>query len=169
MLPLGFLLLGTDEFDVATRAFVHGHTYQGHPIACAAALEVQKIVREEKLVENVAKMGELLSEALTQRLAGHPNVGDIRGRGLFWGVEFVANKATKESFPVKANVAMEIAEMGLTKPYAIAIYPGTGTADGINGDHIIVSPPYTISAAEVEDTVQRLERLVRDYFQAKAI
>ena len=117
----------------------------------------------------MAKMGELLSDQLTQRLAGHPNVGNIRGRGLFWGVEFVANKATKESFPVKANVAMEIAEMGLTKPYGLAIYPGTGTADGINGDHIIVSPPYTISAADVEDIVQRLERLVKDYFEAKAI
>ncbi|KAI0132012.1 exocyst complex protein exo70 [Xylariales sp. AK1849] len=136
-----------------TGAFVHGHTYQGHPIACAAALEVQRIIKEENLIENVRQMGDLLSRRLTEKLSSHPNVGSIRGRGLFWGIEFVATKSTKEPFPVTANVAMEIAELGLSEPYGIAIYPGTGTVDGINGDHVIVSPPYNSAADEIEEIV----------------
>jgi adenosylmethionine-8-amino-7-oxononanoate aminotransferase len=149
------------------RAFVHGHTYQGHPIACAAALEIQKIIKEEKLMENVQKMGKLLSERLYELLSSHPNVGDIRGRGLFWGIEFVSDKATRQPFPVANNVAMEIAELGLTKPYGIAIYPGTGTADGIDGDHFIVSPAYNITADEIEEIATITHRLVVDYFEKK--
>jgi adenosylmethionine-8-amino-7-oxononanoate aminotransferase len=72
--------------DNGTGAFAHGQTYQGHPVACAAALEVQRIIREQGLVENVRRMGKILSSQLKQRLVGHPHVGDIRGRGLFWGV-----------------------------------------------------------------------------------
>lgn len=124
------------------RQFVHGHTYQGHPVACAAALEVQRIIQEEDLLANVAKMGDLMSGLLSKRLSDHPNVGDIRGRGLFWGIEFVADKESSRPFPSDAHVAMEIAEQGLTEPYGIAVYPGTGSADGILGDHIILSPPY---------------------------
>jgi adenosylmethionine-8-amino-7-oxononanoate aminotransferase len=77
-----------DALDNGTGAFAHGHTYQGHPVACAAALEVQRIVRKDKLVENGMQMGHVLEKQLKQRLASHPNVGDIRGRGLFWGVSY---------------------------------------------------------------------------------
>lgn len=156
------------DWCCSTSSFVHGHTYQGHPIACAAALEVQKIIRDEQLLQNVRKMGDLMSTKLVELLQNHPNVGNIRGRGLFWGVEFVANKATKEPFPVAANVAMGLAELGLTEPYKIAIYPGTGTADGVNGDHVILSPPYNITAAEVEKIVNIMRRLVDDFFSSKA-
>lgn len=88
-MPAAGLLVAPKVVNVLQKgsgAFSHGQTYQGHPIACAAALEVQKIIREERLVENVAKLGPLLGEGLKQRLSGHPNVGDIRGRGFFWGV-----------------------------------------------------------------------------------
>lgn len=146
---------------------MHGHTYQGHPIACAAALEVQKIIKEENLLENVQKMGDLLSRRLIERLAHHPNVGSIRGRGLFWGIEFVANKETQEPFPVTSNVAMGLAELGITPAYGIAVYPGTGTADGVNGDHIIVSPPYNSTADEIEEIVDIIARLVNNFFQVK--
>jgi adenosylmethionine-8-amino-7-oxononanoate aminotransferase len=119
-----------DVLDKGTGAFMHGHTYQGHPIACAAALEVQRIVREEKLLDNVRAMGKLLEEGLKKRLGIHPNVGDIRGKGLFWGVslssflmlstpvtddmqvEFVKDKKTKEPFDPKLGVAMAINEKG---------------------------------------------------------
>ncbi|KAI0972605.1 exocyst complex protein exo70 [Xylaria arbuscula] len=149
-----------EAFEKGTGTFVHGHTYQGHPVTCAAALEVQRIIREERLVENVSKMGQLLSERLKDLLASHPNVGDIRGSGLFWGVEFVADKTTNEPFPSSLGVAFGIAELGLTKPYCMAVYPSSGTADGIDGDHIIISPPYNISPTDVEtiaSTVRRLE------------
>ncbi|KAI0008605.1 exocyst complex protein exo70 [Xylariaceae sp. FL0662B] len=136
----------------------------GHPIACAAALEVQRIIREEKLMENVGVMGELLMTKLNNLLSDHPNVGNIRGRGLFWGVEFVLDKTTNKPFPEAAGVAAGIAELGLTEPYTIAVYPGSGTVDGVNGDHIIISPPYNVTALEIEKIVTTVQRLIRDYF-----
>lgn len=159
------VLLLTEQY--CHRSFVHGHTYQGHPVACAAALEVQKIIREDNLVQNVWKMGGLLSAKLKDLLASHPNVGDIRGSGLFWGVEFVTDKTSNRPFPSSFGVASGIAEMGLTEPYCIAVYPGSGTADGINGDHIIIAPPYNISPADVETIATTVQRLVVDYFAAK--
>ncbi|KAI0144301.1 exocyst complex protein exo70 [Xylariaceae sp. FL1272] len=149
-----------DVFEQGSGSFIHGHTYQGHPITCAAALEVQRIIREQNLIQNVAEMGKLLSQKLVELLGGHPNVGDIRGRGLFWGIEFVADRATKEAFPAADNVALDLAEMGLQEPYRMAVYPSSGTADGVNGDHIIISPPYNITVDDVEKiatTVQALE------------
>ncbi|KAI1881389.1 hypothetical protein JX265_000215 [Neoarthrinium moseri] len=158
-----------DALSQGSGAFVHGHTYQGHPVACAAALEVQKIISQDHLLENVREMGKLLSEGLIRRLSSHPNVGNIRGRGLFWGIEFVSEQSTKKSFPNKAGVAMGIAELGLTESYGIAVYPGTGTVDGISGDHVIVSPPYNTTADEIEEIVGTIERLVNDYFKEKKI
>ncbi|KAI1176791.1 exocyst complex protein exo70 [Nemania sp. FL0916] len=153
-----------EAFEKGTGVFVHGHTYQGHPVACAAALEVQRIIREDNLVQNVSDMGNLLSARLKDALASHPNVGDIRGRGLFWGIEFVMDKATKKPFPNSCGVAFQIAELGLTKPYCIAVYPSSGTADGVNGDHIIISPPYNISANDVDRIAATVEKLVTNYF-----
>jgi adenosylmethionine-8-amino-7-oxononanoate aminotransferase len=88
-LPIAGMLIGSRVFetlDAGTGAFSHGHTYQGHPVVCSAALEVQRQIREENLVANVKHMGFLLEKLLKQRLAGHRYVGDIRGKGLFWGV-----------------------------------------------------------------------------------
>ncbi|KAI1757351.1 exocyst complex protein exo70 [Xylaria castorea] len=156
-----------EAFEKGTGVFVHGHTYQGHPIAASAALEVQRIIREENLVQNVSNMGELLSARLRDLLASHPNVGDIRGSGLFWGVEFVMDKTTNKPFPSSSGVALEMAELGLTEPYYMAVYPSSGTADGVNGDHIIISPPYNISAADVETIATTVQRLVINYFASK--
>ncbi|KAI8624304.1 exocyst complex protein exo70 [Xylariaceae sp. FL1651] len=168
--PIAALLAGkrvVDAFEEGSGVFAHGHTYQAHPVTCAAALEVQKIISEENLLQNVAQMGGLISARLKELLAGHANVGDIRGRGLFWGIEFVMDKATKKPFPSSANVAFEMAELGLTKPYCIAVYPSSGTADGINGDHIIISPPYNITPDDVEKITVTVQRLVMDYFTSK--
>src|SRR4051794_15513549 len=115
---------------------MHGHTYQGHAVGCAAALEVQRIVMENDWIENARKMGILLGDLLQRKLGGHPNVGNIRGRGLFWAIEFVQNKTTKAPFPASDEVAMGICDKGLQRPHCIGVYPGTGTADGTNGDHI---------------------------------
>ncbi|KAL2172825.1 hypothetical protein VTG60DRAFT_3 [Thermothelomyces hinnuleus] len=165
--PVAGVLASREVVGVLERGssvFVHGHTYQGHPAGCAGALEVQRIIREENLLENVRKMGELLSGRLQERLGAHPNVGNIRGRGLFWGIEFVADKATMEPFPVENHVAAAICERGLTKEYSISVYPGTGSADGIRGDHIIVSPAYNVHKEEIEWIVDTLGRLVDDFF-----
>ncbi|KAK3991378.1 putative aminotransferase [Cladorrhinum sp. PSN332] len=147
-----------------TGSFVHGHTYQGHPAGCAAALEVQRIIQEEGLVANVRAMGTLLSEGLEKRIGNHPNVGNIRGRGLFWGIEFVANKKTLAPFPGKLHVAMKLSGLGLGSKYNVQVYPGAGSADGIEGDHVIISPAFNIQSHEIKWLVDTIGRLVDDFF-----
>jgi adenosylmethionine-8-amino-7-oxononanoate aminotransferase len=115
---------------------------------------------------NVQAMGTLLSKRLRERLENHPNVGDIRGRGLFWGIEFVANKEKSLPFPAEAHVALDICERGLAKQYSIGVYPGTGSADGIRGDHIIIAPAYNVHAEEIEWIVETVGRLIDDFFAA---
>ena len=156
------------DFASANRvsAFVHGHTYQGHPAACAAALEVQQIIQEDGLLRNVQELGSLLSRRLKEELSQHPNVGDIRGRGFFWGIEFVADKQTSTPFPPDTHVAMRISELALTENYSINVYPGGGTVDGVRGDHIIVSPPYNVNHDDIEWIVTTVSRLIGDFFTA---
>lgn len=144
---------------------MHGHTYQGQPTGCAAALEVQRIIREEDLLANVRAMGGLLSMLLRERLGDHPNVGDIRGRGLFWGIEFVADKETSRPFPGDAHVAMALCERGLTREYGISVYPGSGSADGILGDHIIIAPAFNARREDIVWIVDTVGRLVDDFFE----
>jgi len=153
------------EFGPGSGAFSHGHTFQNYPLACAAGLEVQKIIQEENLLHNVKDKGTRLSKSLRKRLANHPNVGDIRGVGLFWGIEFVKDKQTMEPFPEALKVNWKIYERGLAPPYEVHIYPGAGTADGVNGDHIIISPSYNITNADVDAIVDRVGRLVEDFFE----
>jgi adenosylmethionine-8-amino-7-oxononanoate aminotransferase len=128
---------------------------------------VQRIIRTEGLVENVAAMGRLLSQRLKELLHDHPNVADIRGRGLFWGIEFVADKVTKAPFPSTDSVALNLSELGLEEPYLIAVYPCSGTANGVDGDHIIIAPPYNTTAAEVEKIAMTVYRLVTRFFLSK--
>jgi len=109
-------------------------------------------------------MGDLLSRLLFDRIASHANVGNIRGRGLFWGIEFVADKKGAIPFPASRHVAMEISELSLHEKYSLAVYPGSGTVDGVSGDHIILSPPYNVSQAEIESMVDTVGRLITDYF-----
>ncbi|KAG9945376.1 PLP-dependent transferase, partial [Aureobasidium melanogenum] len=102
----------TDTLFKGTGAFTHGQTYQGHPVSCRAALEVLRTLQDEKLVQNAAAMGEKLEELLKRIVLPLPHVGDVRGKGLFWGIEFVKDKTTKEPFDPKDNVAMNIHEKG---------------------------------------------------------
>lgn len=143
---------------------MHGHTYQAHAVGCAAVVAVQKIIQNDDLISNVRAMGKLLEKGLRETIAHHPNVGDIRGRGLFWGIEFVQDKAAKSPFPTSQAVAMKINELGLNDPYAIVVYPGGGTVDGVAGDHIILAPPYNVTASDVEYIVQTVSKLIEDFF-----
>jgi len=119
-------------------------------------------------LDNVKAMGLLLSSLLVEKLSSHPNVGDIRGRGLFWGIEIVADKQTKAVFPSSAHVSMEICESGLSDTYALCLYPaGGGGAEGLQGDAIIVSPPYTVTKEEIEMLVSTLARMITDYFKRR--
>jgi adenosylmethionine-8-amino-7-oxononanoate aminotransferase len=155
--PIGGILIAghvIETFRKGSGSFMHGHTYQAHPVACAAALAVQKVIREDSLIENVRLMGERLSAGLTERLGNHRHVGDIRGRGLFWALEFVTDRASKGVFDPKLKMNDRVKQAALDR--GLAIYPMGGTIDGRQGDHVIVSPPYIVTAAEVDSIVERL-------------
>lgn len=116
-MPIAAMLASRKVVDILQRgsgAFSHGQTYQGHPVACRAALEVQRIIAEDRLVVNVRQQGSLLGKLLKEKLSSHRAVGDIRGKGLFWGIEFVVNKNTKEPFDPKDTVAMGVHELGMS-------------------------------------------------------
>lgn len=134
--------------------FQHGHTYLSHPIGCAAALAVQEVIRDEGLVERVRRMGALLEERLVERFGNHAHVGNIRGRGLFWGLEFVADRGTKAPFERGANLNIRVRDEALAR--GLACYPGSGSVDGALGDHVLLAPPYIVSAAEIGMIVERL-------------
>jgi adenosylmethionine-8-amino-7-oxononanoate aminotransferase len=145
--------------------FTHGQTFQNLPVSCAAALEVQRIIQEDNLVANVARMGALLSSLLHARFDTHPYVGDIRGRGLFWCTEFVADRATKAPFPAAFNLAKRMANRGLEPGYDISLFAANGSADGWLGDHFLLCPPYNISEGDVEEIVKRVVKVVESVFK----
>jgi adenosylmethionine-8-amino-7-oxononanoate aminotransferase len=155
--PIGGVLIGgriVRAIDNGSGGFMHGHTYQAHPVACAAALEVQRIISEENLLENIRAMGARLECSLTERFGNHRHVGDVRGRGLFWALEFVADRATKQVFDPSWKINERVKREALAR--GLAIYPMGGTIDGALGDHVIVAPPYIVSAAEIDAIVERL-------------
>lgn len=118
-MPIAALLASRQVVGVlqqGTGAFSHGQTYQGHPIACAAGLAVQRIIQQDDLIANVRKQGALLGRLLKERLSSHIAVGDIRGKGLFWGIELVKNRNGKEPFDPSVGVAMGIHELGKSWP-----------------------------------------------------
>jgi len=133
--------------------FMHGHTYQAHPMACAAALAVQEVIAGEDLLTNVRAMGHLLEAGLTERLGNHRHVGDIRGRGLFWAIELVQDRGSKAVF----DPALKLNERVKREAYArgLGCYPMGGTIDGLRGDHVILAPPYNVTASEVEMIMDR--------------
>ncbi len=147
-----------DAVQSGSGFFQHGHTYIGHAVACAAALAVQKAFVERGLVQRVHALGVGLEARLRQRLGDHPNVGDIRGRGFFWGVEFVADRATKQTFApemkVNARVKSEALKVGLM------CYPMGGTVDGVHGDHVLIAPPYIVTEAQLDELADKLGQAV---------
>ncbi|KAH6681956.1 pyridoxal phosphate-dependent transferase [Halenospora varia] len=145
--------------------FVHGQTYQGMPVQAAAALEVQKVKREENLIENVRIQGAYLEKLLKARLSDHPNVGDIRGKGLFWGLEFVRDKATKEPFDPKLGIAQQVYNTAISAPFNMTTYPGTGTVDGTAGDHVILAPTYICTSEDIDHIVNVVVGVVNQVFQ----
>jgi adenosylmethionine-8-amino-7-oxononanoate aminotransferase len=133
-------------------AFYHGHTYIGHATACAAALAVARVVYQDDLLENVQRIGAQLREELANAFADHPHVGDIRGRGLLIGLELVADRADKT--PADPALAPRIKEAAMEQ--GLIIYPGSGTADGKNGAHILLAPPFIYETAHVDELVSKL-------------
>lgn len=159
--PIGATLVREElarAIETRDGVFRHGHTYIGHPIACAAALETQKVIEEEGLLERVRGGGEKFNAMLTERFGQHPHVGDIRGRGLFRAIELVAERETKAPFPRAGGLANRIKRNAMDA--GLICYPGNGTADGIDGDHVLLAPPFIMSDAELALAVDRLATAV---------
>ncbi len=138
--------------------FQHGHTYLGHPVACAAALAVQQVIERDHLLDAVRSTGAHLSTQLHTAFDAHPNVGDIRGRGLFMAIELVTDRASKQPFDpglrLHARIKAEAMQRGLM------VYPMGGTIDGNAGDHVLIAPPFITTVAEIGEIVRRLAAAV---------
>ncbi len=159
--PVGAVLVGGRIIDAIAQGsgfFQHGHTYIGHPTACAAALAVQQVLKRDGLVERCAQQGEKLAARLNAAFSEHPHVGDVRGRGLFRGLEIVRDRATKEPFDPGRKLAADIKKRAMAA--GLACYPMGGTIDGKNGDHVLLAPPFIISDAELDMLVDRLRQAI---------
>lgn len=147
-----------DALRQGSQALAHGHTYQAHPISCAAALAVQKILKRDGLVDRCREMGTKLEMLLRSELADCKSVGDIRGRGLFWAVEFVKDKTTKETFDPAVGFGGKVTQTSFDK--GVAMYPGSGTVDGLKGDHVLLAPPYTVTDEELVTICRTLKESI---------
>ena len=160
--PIGAMLAGgkvVEAIRTGSGGFMHGHTYLGHPLACAAALAVQDVIRDEDLIQRVRLQGARLKSGLEAALGQHPFVGDIRGRGLLLGVEFVRDRDSKETFDTALKVNQQIKAAAMDE--GVVVYPMPGTIDGRNGDHVVLAPPYIVSDEEVDRIVDAMAAAVQ--------
>ncbi|GLQ05791.1 adenosylmethionine-8-amino-7-oxononanoate aminotransferase [Sneathiella chinensis] len=164
--PIGAMLVSDRIYQTIRNGsgfFQHGHTYMGHPVACAASLAVQTYVEDNNLLENVRLQGAALKNALEATFGQHPFIGDIRGRGLFLGLEIVEDKETKAPFDParKINAKVKAAAMDA----GLMCYPMGGTIDGQRGDHVLLAPPFIIEASHVDEIVSKLAQAFQSTFK----
>ena len=155
--PIGAVLLARrifDAFAAGSGFFQHGHTYLGHPVACAAGLAVQEVIRRDRLLDNVGAMGAVLDRRLGERFGNHAHVGDVRGRGLFMAIELVEDRATKTTFDPRLRLAARVKREAMQR--GLMVYPMSGTIDGVRGDHVLLAPPFIVDAARIDTIVERL-------------
>jgi adenosylmethionine-8-amino-7-oxononanoate aminotransferase len=165
--PIG-AVLAHDRIVAPLRSgsgsFQHGHTYLGHPMACATALAVQQVIEADNLVAAVRTRGEQLQRALHERLQAHAHVGDIRGRGLFVGVELVADRRTQATFDPARKLHASLKAKAFAN--GLCVYPMGGTVDGLHGDHVLLAPPFICTEAEIDTIVERLVRSIDEALAA---
>ncbi|EON19866.1 hypothetical protein C265_10681 [Cupriavidus sp. GA3-3] len=160
--PIGAMLSTRRIYDAIVGGsgfFQHGHTYIGHATACAAALAVQRTIAEDNLLANVLARGEQLRARLREVLGDHPNLGDIRGRGLFVGVEFVADRDSKATLDpaLKTHARLKAAAV----QNGLLVYPMGGTVDGVHGDHVLFAPPFICTPQDIDRIVERFAAAVQ--------
>jgi adenosylmethionine-8-amino-7-oxononanoate aminotransferase len=160
--PIGAVLAQgriVEAMSSGSGFFQHGHTYLGHPVACAAALAVQRVIERDGLLARVRASGERFHGMLQDALGSHPNVGDIRGRGLFWGIEFVRDRADKSPFDPKLSLHARVKREAMAR--GLMVYPMGGTVDGRYGDHVLLAPPFIASESELGLAVERLQAAIQ--------
>jgi adenosylmethionine-8-amino-7-oxononanoate aminotransferase len=159
--PLGAVIAKesmVEQFRKNRSNFVGGHTFGANPISCAVALAVLKYIAANNLIEKCREAGGYLIRLMKGLQDEHPIIGDVRGLGLLIGLEFVKNKKTKQPYPREVKLANVVAEE--TAAQGAVVYPGVGTADGISGDHILLSPPYIITRAQMDELTTILDRSI---------
>ena len=160
--PIGAMLCSDEIYQTIAKGsgfFQHGHTYIGHPVAAATGLAVIRAILDRRLVEQVQEMGSKLCKALVSAFGQHPNIGDIRGRGLFWGLEIVENLETKRPFDPARMIAANIKKTAMAE--GLVCYPMAGTRDGKHGDHVMLAPPFIISDAQIDELVGLLGKTLQ--------
>ncbi|MEO8250018.1 MAG: aspartate aminotransferase family protein [Burkholderiales bacterium] len=165
--PIGAVLAQkhvVDTFERGSGMFQHGHTYLGHPVACAAALAVQQVIERDDLLAAVRRQGEGLAARLQAELGEHPHVGDVRGRGLFRAIELVVDRNAKTPFDPALRLAARIKQQAMAR--GLMVYPMSGTIDGRNGDHVLLAPPFIVSGADLDEIVTRLAQSIDAALQA---
>ncbi|KEJ92639.1 aminotransferase class III-fold pyridoxal phosphate-dependent enzyme [Synergistes jonesii] len=136
-------------------AFMHGHTYNGNPMSAAAVAAVFRYMKEHKVVENAAKMGELLGAGLKKIGEGSAIIGEVRGKGLMWGFEVVKDKASKEPFEKKLAAANVVTRACIEE--GLIIYPSSGQITGTGGDNFMIGPPLVITEPQVKELLEKLK------------
>jgi adenosylmethionine-8-amino-7-oxononanoate aminotransferase len=155
--PIGAVLVAEkvlNAFEAGSGMFQHGHTYLGHPLACAGALAVQQVIRRDNLLDNVRRQGVHLTRRLNERFGNHHHVGDVRGRGLFRAIELVRDRAKQEPFDPKHKLHARIKQEAMAR--GLMVYPMGGTIDGARGDHVLLAPPFIVNAEAIDTIVERL-------------
>jgi adenosylmethionine-8-amino-7-oxononanoate aminotransferase len=155
--PIGATLVAKHVYEAIASGsgfFQHGHTYLGHAAACAGALAVQRRLNDDGVLARVEPMGERLERRLRAAFGEHPHVGDIRGRGLFWGIELVAERESKRPFDPQRRVHARLKKEALKA--GLMCYPMGGTLDGARGDHVLLAPPFILEEPQLEELVTKL-------------
>ena len=157
--PVGAMLCSAAIYEAIENGsgfFQHGHTYMGHPTACAGALAVVNKMIAENLPDRVKQKGAVLRQKLEERFGQHPHVGDIRGRGLFMGLELVADRDTKTPFDPKLGVNKVVKKAAFEA--GLICYPMGGTIDGLRGDHVLLAPPFIIEDSQLDELIDKLSK-----------
>jgi adenosylmethionine-8-amino-7-oxononanoate aminotransferase len=165
--PIGAVLAQEKIVDAMSQGsgfFQHGHTYLGHAVACAAALAVQRVIERDGLLARVRESGARLEALLRDALGSHAHVGDIRGRGLFWGVELVRDRGSKAPFEPALRLHARIKSQAMAQ--GLMVYPMGGTVDGRYGDHVLLAPPFIADEADLALIAERLQSAIQAAIQS---
>jgi adenosylmethionine-8-amino-7-oxononanoate aminotransferase len=160
--PIGAMLCSAEIYSAIENGsgfFQHGHTYLGHPVACAAANAVVSAILDRQLIERVQNQGGKLMQALKDQFGEHPNIGDIRGRGLFLGMEFVKDRGSKAVFEPSLAINKQFKKMAFEN--GLVCYPMGGTIDGKYGDHVLLAPPFIIEDKHIDEIVSKLDTTLK--------
>ena len=156
--PIGAMLCSGEIYETIANGsgfFQHGHTYLGHPVATAAGLAVVNAILDRDLLPRVRDMGAKLQSALVDAFGQHPHIGDIRGRGLFIGLEIVADRESKSPFDPALSVAARLKKAAFAE--GLICYPMSGTRDGKLGDHILLAPPFIMTEEQIPEIIRPLQ------------